>query len=158
MGSVDQHSPNNNMKVFLCFTLVATAVADQTHHQSIKHGNAPSVSHSVHKPHGAVHASVVSQPNAAPQSVHGYSTFEKPSAGVIAPAALPVRAAYAPAPAYHSAPVYHTAPAYKAPVVVAPAYKAPIVHAPAYRAPVVHAPVVRAPAYHAAAPIYKEEP
>merc|ERR1712106_253793 len=118
MGSVDQHSPNNNMKVFLCFTLVAAAVADQTHHQSIKHGNAPSVSHSVHKPHGAVHASVVSQPHAAPQSVHGYGTFEKPSAGVIAPAALPVRAAYASAPVYHAAPAYHAAPVYHA----APAY------------------------------------
>merc|ERR1712106_1151688 len=141
MGSVDQHSPNNNMKVFLCFTLVAAAVADQTHHQSIKHGNAPSVSHSVHKPHVAVHASVVSQPHAAPQSVHGYGTFEKPSAGVIAPAALPVRAAYASAPVYPAAPAYHAAPVYHA----APAYNAPVVHTPAYRAPVVHAPVYKAP-------------
>merc|ERR1712106_80103 len=148
MGSVDQHFHTNKMKVFLCFALVAAAVADQTHHQSIKHGNAPSVSHSVHKPHGAVHASVVSQPHAAPQSVHGYGSFEKPSAGVIAPAALPVKAAYAPAPAYHAAPVYHAAPAYRAPVVHAPAYGAPVVHTPAYRTPVVHAPTYRAPVVH----------
>jgi len=146
------------MKAFLCFALVAAVVGDQTHHQLIKHGNAPSVSHSVHKPHGAVHASVISQPHASPQSVHGYGTFEKASAAVHAPAALPVKTGYAPAPVYHPAPVYQSAPAYHAPVVAAPtyhapAYKAPVVAAPAYHAPVVkapvyHAPVVKAPVYH----------
>merc|ERR1719431_1181407 len=122
-----------NMKVFICAALLAVVAADQTHHQSIKQGNAPAVSHSVHKPHGAVHASVVSQPHAAPQSVHGYGSYEKASAANVAPAALPVQKGYAPAlvyPAAH-APVVHAAPAYHAP---APAYHAPVVHA----APVVH--------------------
>jgi len=163
------------MKAFICVALFAVVAADQTHHQSIKQGNAPAVSHSVHKPHGAVHASVVSQPHAAPQSVHGYGSYEKPAAAAIAPAALPVKTGYAPAPVYHAAPapvyhaapapVYHAAPAYHAPVVkAAPAYHAPVVAAPAYHAPLVHAapayhaPVVAAPAYHApvvhAAPAY----
>merc|ERR1719431_1408327 len=140
----------SNMKAFICAALLAVVAADQTHHQSIKQGNAPAVSHSVHKPHGAVHASVVSQPHAAPQSVHGYGSYEKASAAAVAPAALPVAKGYAPAPVYHAAP----APAYHAPVVhAAPAYHAPVVQvaAPAYHAPVVHA----APAYHAPAPAYK---
>merc|ERR1712106_572276 len=172
-----------NMKAFICAAFLAIVAADQTHHQSIKQGNAPSVSHSVHMPHGALHASVVSQPHASPQSVHGYGSYEKPAAAAIAPAALPVKTGYAPAPVYHAAhapvyhaapapvyhaapaPVYHAAPAYHAPVVkAAPAYHAPVVAAPAYHAPVVHAapayhaPVVKvAPAYHArvvAAPAY----
>merc|ERR1712106_1296245 len=174
-----------NMKAFICAAFLAIVAADQTHHQSIKQGNAPAVSHSVHKPHGAVHASVVSQPHAAPQSVHGYGSYEKPAAAAIAPAALPVKTGYAPAPVYHAAPapvyhaapapVYHAAPApvyHAAPVVhAAPAYHAPVVHAaPAYHAPVVaapayHAPVVKvapvvhaAPAYHAPAPAYKPAP
>jgi len=139
------------MKAFICTALLALVAADQTHHQSIKQGNAPAVTHSVHKPHGAVHASVVSQPHAAPQSVHGYGSYEKPAAAAIAPAALPIQKGYAPAPVYHAAP----APAYHAPVVhAAPAYHAPVVHAaPAYHAPApaYHAP---APAYHAPAPAY----
>merc|ERR1739838_1265860 len=143
---------SKKMKAFLCAALLAVATADQIHHQSIKQGNAPSVSHSVHKPHGAVHASVISQPHAAPQSVHGYGSYEKNSAAVHAPAALPAHG-YAATPAYHAAPAYHApAPAYHAAPVVhhAPAYHAaPLVHhAPAYHAPVVHA----APAYHAPAP------
>merc|ERR1739848_911409 len=123
------------MKAFICATLLAMAAADQTHHQVVKVGHAPSVSVSVHKPHGAVHASVASQPHAAPQSVHGYGYHEKPVAAVHAPAALPHPAPYAPAPAYHAAPVvHHAAPAYHA---------APVVH---------HAPAIvhKAPAYHAA--------
>merc|ERR1711892_1080772 len=143
---------SKKMKAFLCVALLAVATADQTHHQSIKQGNAPSVSHSVHKPHGAEHASVISQPHAAPQSVHGYGSYEKNSAAVHAPAALPAHgyaaapAYHAPAPAYHAAPVVHHAPAYHA---------APVVHhAPAYHAPVVHA----APAYHAPTPAYHAAP
>merc|ERR1712038_541121 len=147
MGQSFQHKHlKSNMKAFICAALLAVVAADQTHHQSIKQGNAPAVSHSVHKPHGAVHASVVSQPHAAPQSVHGYGSYEKASAANVAPAALPVKKGYAPAPVYHAAP----APVYHAPLVhAAPAYHAP---APAYHAPVVHAaPVVKvaAPAYHA---------
>merc|ERR1712123_355966 len=144
---------SKKMKAFICAALLAVATADQTHHQSIKQGNAPSVSHSVHKPHGAVHASVVSQPHAAPQSVHGYGSYEKPASAAIAPAALPVKKGYAPAPVYHAAPapVYHAAPV----VHAAPAYHAPVVHAaPAYHAPVVHA----APLVHAAPVTYPDEP
>merc|ERR1719350_1263520 len=142
-----------SFQAFICVTLLAVVAADQTHHQRIKQGNAPAVSHSVHKPHGAVHASVVSQPHAAPQSVHGYGSYEKASAAAVAPAALPVAKGYARAPVYHAAP----APAYHAPVVhAAPAFHAPVVHAaPAYHAPVVK---VAAPAYHAPAPAYKPAP
>merc|ERR1712123_65245 len=137
MGSFDPEHLNSNMKAFICAALLAVVAADQTHHQSIKQGNAPAVSHSVHKPHGAVHVSVVSQPHAAPQSVHGYGSYEKASAAAIAPAALPVKTGYAPAPAYHAAPAYLApAPAYHAPVVhAAPAYHAP---APASHAPIPH--------------------
>merc|ERR1711983_184894 len=152
--SFEHEHRKDNMKAFICATLLAVVAADQTHGQSIKQGNAPAVSHSVHKPHGAVHASVVSQPHAAPQSVHGYGSYEKAPAAAVAPAALPVAKGYAPAPVYHAAP----APAYHAPVVhAAPAYHAPVVKV----APVVHAaPVVKvaAPAYHAPAPAYKPAP
>merc|ERR1712105_203804 len=67
----------------------AAAAADQSHHQVIKHGNAPSVSVSLHKAHGAAHASVASQPHAAPQSVNAYHNTEKYAAAVHAPAAVP---------------------------------------------------------------------
>ena len=101
----------------------------------------------------------MSQPHAAPQSVHGYGSYEKASAAAVAPAALPVKTGYAPTPVYHAAPAYHApAPAYHAAPVVhaAPAYHAPVVHAaPAYHAPVVK---VAAPAYHAPAPAYKPAP
>merc|ERR1712128_5964 len=133
---------------------------DQTHHQSIQHGAAPAVVVSVHKAHGAHHASVATQPHASPQSVHGHGyAAQKQVVAVHAPAAVPTdnmyhTAAYhASAPAYHApavifaspAPAYHApAPAYHAP---APAYHAP---APAYQAP--------APAYHAPAPAYKAAP
>ena len=162
---------------------MAVVAADQSHHQAIKIGNAPSVSSSVFKPHGAHVASVVSQPHAAPQSVNSYGNNEKPVAGVHAPAALPHSVAYAPAPVVHAAPIVHAAPAaYGAPVVhaaptaygapVKTAYDAPVVHAApvieaaygapvktAYDAPVVHdAPVVKAaPAYHAPAPYHEEK-
>merc|ERR1712121_341230 len=112
-----------------------------------------SVSVSLHKAHGAAHASVASQPHAAPQSVNAYHNTEKYAAAVHAPAAVPGYAPVHHAPAYH-APAVHHAPAYHAPAVhavhAAPAYHAPAVHV----APAVHA----APAYHAPvhAASYKE--
>merc|ERR1719483_1430531 len=135
---------------------------DQSHHQSIQHGLAPAVVVSVHKQHGAHHASVATQPHASPQSVHGHGyQGGKQVVAVHAPAPAPTYSAsapaygvpasapayHAPAPAYHApAPVYHApAPAYNAP---APAYHAT---APAYPAPAYHTP---APAYHAPAPVY----
>merc|ERR1712045_804654 len=133
------------------------AAADQTHHQVVKVGNAPSVSVSVHKPHGAVHASVASQPHAAPQSVHGYGYHEKPVAAVHAPAALPHPAPYA--PVHHAAPlVHHAAPLvhHAAPLV----HHAPVVHAAplVHHAPVDHhaAPVIAHPAPYHLAPAYVE--
>merc|ERR1712088_139503 len=134
----------SNMKAFVAISaLLATAAADQTHHQVIKHGNAPAVSHSVHKPHGSYAAVVASQPHAAPQDVHNPYAGEKYSTAVHAPAHVPVHAPVHHAPAYHAAPApaYHAAPA--------PVYHAaPVVHKPApvyHPAPVVHKP---APAYH----------
>merc|ERR1711962_258361 len=115
-----------NMKAFICFALFAAAAADQTHHQVVKHGNAPSVSVSVHKPHGAAHASVASQPHAAPQSVRAYHNSEKPVAAVHSPAAVP---GYAPAPYHAPAPVYHAAPVVHAPAYQEPAYDEPAVYA-----------------------------
>merc|ERR1712212_419905 len=143
MGSVESNP--SNMKVFLLTLLVAAVSCDQSHHQAIKLGNAPSVSHAVHKPHGAYHASVSSQPHAAPQSVHGYGGYEKPVTAVHAPAAVP---SYHAAPVYKAAPVYHAAPVYKA----APIYHAPkpVYHA---SAPIYHAPK---PVYHAPKPAYHE--
>merc|ERR1719510_730642 len=160
------------MKSFVALScLLAVALADQSAHQAIKLGNAPTVSHSVHKPHGVHHAVVASQPHAAPQAVQAYHNSEKYGAAVHAPAHVPVHAPayghpaphhpapYHPAPAYKPAPVYHPAPApYHAPVVHKPApYHAPVVHKPApYVAPVVHKPVVHpAPAYHKPAPYHE---
>merc|ERR1719378_425653 len=108
------------MKAFIAAALLAVVAADQSHHQVVKHGNAPAVSVAVHKPHGAYHASVASQPHAAPQSVHGYGHHEKAVTAVHAPAAVPhhAPAPYHPAPApYRPAPVVHHAPVVK----VAPA-------------------------------------
>merc|ERR1712168_533201 len=98
---------HNNMKAFVAVSaLLASATANQTHHQVIKHGNAPAVSHSVHKPHGSHAAVVASQPHAAPQDVHNPYAGEKYSTAVHAPA-------HVPAPVYHAAPVYHKpAPVY----------------------------------------------
>merc|ERR1712095_205406 len=135
------------------------------HHQAIKLGNAPSVSHAVHKPHGLAHASVSSQPHAAPQSVHGYGGYEKAQTAVYAPAAVPGYKT----PVYHpKTPVYHAtahAPVYHAPAPVYKATPAPVYHAPApvYKpapAPVYHAPAAvykpaAKPVYHAPAPAYK---
>merc|ERR1711936_1248831 len=118
-----------NMKAFVAVScLFAVALANQSSHQAIKHGNAPTVSHSVHKAHGAHHAVVAAQPHAAPQDVHNPYAGEKYGAAVHAPAHVPVHAPayghpavhhgvhhaapYPPAPAYHKpAPVYHPAPA-----------------------------------------------
>merc|ERR1712038_1403538 len=140
--STDSKTININMKAFVAVSaLLAAATADQTHHQVIEHGNAPAVSHSVHKPHGSYGAVVSSQPHAAPQDVHNPYAGEKYSAAVHAPAHVPVHA-----PAYGHAPVHHAAPYHPAPVHHAK------VHAPVYHpAPApYHAP---APApYHAPAP------
>merc|ERR1712212_208747 len=155
---------NINMKAFVAISaLLATAAADQTHHQVIKHGNAPAVSHSVHKPHGSYAAVVSSQPHAAPQNVHNPYAGEKYSTAVHAPAHAPVHAPvyHRPAPVYHAAPVvhrpapvYHAAPVvhrpvayHAAPVVVAKpviAHPAPVYHP----APVVHKPVYQEPSYN----------
>merc|ERR1712008_507998 len=170
MGLV-QLSPSSNhqknMKAFVAFsTLLALAAADQHSHQSVKHGNAPAVTTSIHKPHGGYHSTVHTQPAATPNEVHQYQNEEKYAYGVHAPSHLPAHApVYHPAPAYTPAPVYHAAPVYKpapvyhpAPVAhAAPVYKpAPVVHKPApvyHPAPVVHAapaykPAHPAPAYH----------
>merc|ERR1719290_398117 len=104
------------MKAFIAAALLAVVVADQSHHQVVKHGNAPAVSVAVHKPHGAYHASVASQPHVAPQSVHGYGHHEKAVTAVHAPAAVPH---HAPAP-YHPAP-YHPAPYHPKPAPYHPA-------------------------------------
>merc|ERR1719309_1778790 len=131
------------MKAVLFSLLFAAVSCDQTHHQAIKLGNAPSVSHAVHKPHGAYHASVSSQPHAAPQSVHGYGGYEKKVTAVHAPAAVP---SYHAAPVYHAPAVHHTPSYHAAPVVhhAAPSYHArPIVH----HAPVHHAASYKEPAY-----------
>merc|ERR1712212_791872 len=78
---------NINMKAFIAVSaLLAAAAADQTHHQVIKHGNAPAVSHSVHKPHGSYAAIVSQQPHAAPQDVHNPHAVEKASTAVHHPA------------------------------------------------------------------------
>merc|ERR1712126_440590 len=116
-------STNIDMKAFIAVSaLLAAAAADQTHHQVIKHGNAPAVSHSVHKPHGSYAAVVASQPLAAPQDVHNPYAGEKYSTAVHAPAHTP---AYKPAPVYHKpAPVYHRVPVVHKP---APYHSAPVV-------------------------------
>merc|ERR1712226_1372736 len=174
------------MKAFVAVScLFAVALANQSSHQAIKHGNAPTVSHSVHKAHGAHHAIVAAQPHAAPQDVHNPYAGEKYGAAVHAPAHVPVHAPayghpavhhaiphpvhhavhhaapYHAAPGYHKpAPVYHPAPApYHAPVVHKPApYHAPVVHKPApYVAPVVHKPAPYvAPVVHK--PVVKPAP
>merc|ERR1712117_933937 len=122
--STDSTTTNINMKAFVAISaLLVAAAADQTHHQVIKHGNAPAVSHSVHKPHGSYAAVVASQPHAAPQDVHNPYAGEKYSTAVHAPAHIPKHAVHH-APAYHAAPVHH----------------APVHHAPVYHpAPVVQA-------------------
>merc|ERR1712126_725221 len=145
-----------NMKAFVAVSaLLAAAAADQTHHQVIKHGNAPAVSHSVHKPHGSYAAVVASQPHAAPQDVHNPYAGEKYSTAVHAPAHAAVHAPayHKPAPVYHPVPIAHKpAPYHPAPVVVAP--PAPVAYKPA---PVYHpAPVVHKPASYHPAPAYKQ--
>merc|ERR1712212_1386588 len=123
----------SKMKAFVAISaLLAAATADQTHHQVIKHGNAPAVSHSVHKAHGSYAAVVASQPHAAPQDVHNPYAGEKASTAVHAPAHVPVNV-----PVYHrpAAPVYHPVPIVHRP--------APVYHA----APVVVAHPAPAP-YH----------
>merc|ERR1711971_742361 len=149
MGLV-QLSPSNNhhknMKAFLAFsTLLALAAADQHSHQSVKHGNAPAVTTSIHKPHGGYHATVHSQPAATPNEVHQYHNEEKYAA-----------AAHAPVPAYANKPLVHHAAVHghHAPVHHAPVYHAAPVHHAVHHAPVYHP----APAYHKPAPVYHPAP
>merc|ERR1712012_532186 len=136
--STDSKTININMKAFVAVSaLLAAAAADQTHHQVIKHGNAPAVSHSVHKPHGSYAAVVAQQPHAAPQDVHNPYAGEKYSTAVHAPAHVPVHkpAPYHPAPVYHPAPIVHKpAPAPSPPPKPVHGYKEP-----AYDAPAVYA-------------------
>merc|ERR1719412_436983 len=119
------------MKAFIAFsTLLALALADQSSHQSVKHGNAPAVT---------------------PDEVHQYHNEEKYVASAHAPAHAPVHAPVHHAIGHHGhhAPVYHPAPVHHAPVY----HPAPVYHKPA---PVYHKP---APVYHPApAPAYKPAP
>merc|ERR1712088_1167556 len=184
MGELGRGEQSARMKAIILRGLLwaAVATADQSHHQSFKQGNSPAVHVSVHKPHGAVHALVHSQPAASPQSVHGYGGYEKPIVGVHAPAALPYHHApepyhapivhhapepyhapapyHPPAPVYHSpAPLVHHAPVHHAAVHHAPVHHAAVHHAPVAHHAIHHAPVVHAPpkpVYHAPEPHYKE--
>merc|ERR1712109_217367 len=140
--STDSKTSNINMKAFVAVSaLLAAAAADQTHHQVNKHGNAPAVSHSVHKPHGSYAAVVAQQPHAAPQDVHNPYAGEKYSTAVHAPAHVPVhKPVYGhPAP-YHPAPVVHKPVVHAAPVY----HPAPVVHKPVhgYKEPAYDAPAV----------------
>merc|ERR1712001_268671 len=167
MGELGRGEQSARMKAIILRGLLwaAVATADQSHHQSFKQGNSPAVHVSVHKPHGAVHALVHSQPAASPQSVHGYGGYEKPIVGVHAPAALPYHAPepyhapivhpqpyHAPEPYHPPAPVYHSpAPLHvPAPIHAPLVHHAPVHHAAVHRAPVHHAAVHHAPAHHAA--------
>merc|ERR1712168_1482388 len=137
---IGSQTTNIKMKAFVAVSaILAAAAADQTHHQIIKHGNAPAVSHSVHKPHGSYAAVVASQPHAAPQDVHNPYAGEKYSAAVHAPAEVPVHApVHVPvhAPAYHKpAAVYHPAPVVHKP---APYHPAPAYKEPSYEGPAVY--------------------
>merc|ERR1711931_104654 len=120
---ISTDSPTVNMKAFIAATaLLAVATADQTHHQVVKHGNAPAVSHSVHKPHGSPAAVVAQQPHAAPQDVHNPYAGEKFSTAVHAPAHVPVPVRKA--VPFHPAPIVaHPAPliAHPAPLIAHPA-------------------------------------
>ena len=153
---------------------MAVALADQSSHQIVKHGNAPAIKVAVHKPHGGYHATVSSQPHAAPQDVHNPYAGEKYSAAVHAPSHVPVHAPvyghhapvhhaapYHPAPAYKPAPVYHPAPVYKPAPLYHPApYKpAPVYHpAPVYKPAPYVAPVVHRPAPYVAPVVHKPAP
>merc|ERR1712212_546662 len=113
---------NNIMKAFVAVSaLLAAAVADETHRQVIKHGNAPAVSHSVHKPHGSYAAIVSQQPHAAPQDVHNPHAVEKASTVVHHPVIhhpvvhRPIQVAYShpvvvPKKVAHPVRVYHPPP------------------------------------------------
>merc|ERR1712029_996130 len=130
--------------------LLAVALADQHSHQSVKHGNAPSVSTSIHRAHGDYHAKVATQPAATPDEVHQYHNEEKYAAHAHAPSHVPVHAGHH---AIHHAPVYHAKPVHHAPVY----HPAPVHHAPIHHAPIHHAPVHHAPVYHPA-PVHKPAP
>ncbi|XP_059087092.1 uncharacterized protein LOC131883600 [Tigriopus californicus] len=138
------------MKVFVTIiSALALAAADQSSHQTIKHGNAPAVHSSIHKPHGRAHAHVVSQPSAQPNEVNQAYNEEKYTAAAHAPSHEVRTPAYHPTPSYKPAP-YQPAPAYKpAPYHPAPAYKP----TPSYKP----APAYKPAPYHPA-PSYKPAP
>merc|ERR1712018_490600 len=128
------------MRAFIAFTtLLALAAANQSSHQSVKHGNAPTVHTSIHRPHGSHAAVVHSQPAATPDEVHQYGNEEKYTASTAAKAD----------PLYHA---QHPAKPHHAPI-----HHAPIHHAP-HHAPLHHAPVYHAAPVHHAAPVYKPAP
>ena len=83
---------------------MALAVADQLSHQTVKHGNAPAVTTSIHKPSADSHAIVHSQPAATPDEVHQYQNEEKYIAANHAPSHIPV---HAPAHGFHARPHGH---------------------------------------------------
>merc|ERR1712241_15421 len=118
--STDSKTSNINMKAFVAVSaLLAAAAADQTHHQVIKHGNAPAVSHSVHKP------------------VYGHPAPVYPPAPIVHHKPVVHHA-----PVYHAAPVVHKPVYHPAPVVHKPApYHPAPVHGykePAYDGPAVY--------------------
>merc|ERR1712018_1099134 len=144
------------MRAFIAFTtLLALAAANQSSHQSVKHGNAPTVHTSIHRAHGDYAATVHSQPAATPDEVHQYGNEEKYSAATAAKADPLYHAQHPKGPhpvALHHAPIHH-APVHHPPK---PVHHAPVYHA----APVHHAPAYKpAPVYHPApAPVYKPAP
>eukprot|EP00094_Tigriopus_californicus_P010498 TCALIF_10126-PA protein Name:"Similar to Pclo Protein piccolo (Mus musculus)" AED:0.41 eAED:0.41 QI:270/0/0.5/1/1/1/2/0/282 len=137
----------------------------------MKHGNAPAVHSSIHKPHGGSHAHVVSQPSALPNEVNQPYNEEKytaaahaPSHEVRTPAYHPTIAykptPYHPAPTYKPAPIYRPTPAYKpTPYQPTPAYKpAPYHPTPAYKPTPYHpTPAYKPNPYHPT-PAYKPVP
>merc|ERR1712018_8046 len=141
------------MRAFIAFTtLLALAAANQSSHQSVKHGNAPTVHTSIHRPHGSHAAVVHSQPAATPDEVHQYGNEEKYTASTAAKAD-PLYHAQHPAKPHHGVAPYH-APVHHAPIY----HGAPVHHAPVHHAPVHHAPVYHAAPVHHAAPVYKPAP
>merc|ERR1719367_2674838 len=91
-------------------SVLALASADQVHHRAVKLGNAPTVTTTIAKAHGAHAAAVHSQPSAQPSEVNQYHNEEKYEAGNIAPVSP-----HAYKPAHKPAP-YHE-PAYEEPAV-----------------------------------------
>merc|ERR1712029_725840 len=146
------------MKAFVAILpFLALAAANQSSHQSVKHGNAPTVHTSIHRAHGDYAATVHSQPAATPDEVHQYGNEEKYSAATAAKADPLYHAQHPKGPhpvALHHAPIHH-APVHHAPVYhpTKPVHHAPVYHAPpAHPAPASNPAPVSPPA---PAPVYK---